>query len=242
MHKKGERQTAIFLPFLAIFFPTTFLPFTKLRFRWSFWDAKHLNWLASYDANEKHRKTQKTRHRLDFLLQNLKRMEIFAFSVITLEPIKIWTCFTPQNVCLNLSFVKDINVVAKKMARNGQKIAICLSPFLSIRRYYCSSYQVLVWFSTNFHLHVALYKSQLDFDSDFVRKQISASQDPHCLLCWGQLWPKFHQIGKICGNLTLKRLIHFCFVLQKRGFLNLNSNNEFIRWFSQSRILNLQNF
>ena len=87
---------------------------------------------------------------------------------------------------------------------------------------YFSYYLVLEWFSTNFHLHVALYKSQFDFDSDFVRKQISASQDPHCLLCWGQLWPMFHQIEKICGNLTLKKNIHFCFILQKRwGSLKL---------------------
>ena len=41
------------------------------------------------------------------------------------EPIKIQTYLAPQNDCLNLSF---INVLGKTMARNDQKIAICLSP------------------------------------------------------------------------------------------------------------------
>ena len=34
------------------------------------------------------------------------------------------TCSAPQNDRLNLSFVKDMNVVGKKMARNGRKTAI----------------------------------------------------------------------------------------------------------------------
>ena len=46
------------------------------------------------------------------------------FCVITFEPIKIQTCSTPQNDRLNLSFMKDIHVVGKKMARNGRKKAI----------------------------------------------------------------------------------------------------------------------
>ena len=54
-------------------------------------------------------------------------MEIFAVCVKTFEPIKIRTCSSPQNDRLNLSFVKDINVVGNKMARNGRKTAIWAS-------------------------------------------------------------------------------------------------------------------
>ena len=45
----------------------------------------------------------------------------FAFCVITFEPIEVQTCSAPQNDRLNLVFVKDIKLVAKKMARNGRK-------------------------------------------------------------------------------------------------------------------------
>jgi hypothetical protein len=51
-------------------------------------------------------------------------MEMFAFCVMTLEPIKIQTCSAPQNDCLNLSLMKDIHVVSGKMARNGRKSVI----------------------------------------------------------------------------------------------------------------------
>jgi hypothetical protein len=48
----------------------------------------------------------------------------FAFYVITSEPIEVQTRSVPQNDRLNLSFVKYIKVVVKKMARNGRKTAI----------------------------------------------------------------------------------------------------------------------
>ena len=52
-------------------------------------------------------------------------MEIFwSFFVITFEPIMIYTCLPPQNDRLNLSFVKDIYVDSRQLARNGQKKAI----------------------------------------------------------------------------------------------------------------------
>ena len=35
--------------------------------------------------------------------------------MITFEPIKIQTCLAPQNDRQNLSFVKDIHVVAKQL-------------------------------------------------------------------------------------------------------------------------------
>ena len=52
-----------------------------------------------------------------FLLQNCKKTEtgIFMFSVISFEPIEIHTGLAPQNDHLNLSFVKDVYVVAKQM-------------------------------------------------------------------------------------------------------------------------------
>ena len=58
-------------------------------------------------------------------------MEIFAFCVITLEPIKILTClvFTPQNDRLILSFGKNIMEMVRKMTRNGCKTAIYQSTF-----------------------------------------------------------------------------------------------------------------
>ena len=43
--------------------------------------------------------------------------------------IKILTLKAPQSDGLNLSFVKDFNVIAKKMARNGHKMAIYESFF-----------------------------------------------------------------------------------------------------------------
>ena len=46
------------------------------------------------------------------------------YYVVAFDPIKILTLKAPQSDGLNLSFVKDFNVVAKKMARNGHKMAI----------------------------------------------------------------------------------------------------------------------
>ena len=51
-------------------------------------------------------------------------LAFFVFCVITVVPIMIQTCSVPQNDRLNLSFVKDIYEVAKKMTRNGRKMAI----------------------------------------------------------------------------------------------------------------------
>ena len=48
----------------------------------------------------------------------------FVFYVITFEPIEVQTRSAPQNYRMNLSFVKHIKVVVKKMASNGQKTAI----------------------------------------------------------------------------------------------------------------------
>ena len=47
---------------------------------------------------------------------------MFAFCVITFEPIEVQTCSAPQNDRQNLVFVKDIKVVVKKMTRNRRKV------------------------------------------------------------------------------------------------------------------------
>ena len=46
------------------------------------------------------------------------------FYVVPFDPIKFLTRYTPQNDRLNLSFLKDFNVVGQKMARKGRKMAI----------------------------------------------------------------------------------------------------------------------
>ena len=43
-------------------------------------------------------------------------------SVVAFDPIDIFTHKAPQNDRLNLSFVKDAYVVAKKLTTNGQKM------------------------------------------------------------------------------------------------------------------------
>ena len=65
--------------------------------------------------------------------------EIFAFYVITFEPIEVQTCSVPQNDRLNLSFVEDFHVHGwLKMARNGRKMAINQSQILGNSLYVSS--------------------------------------------------------------------------------------------------------
>ena len=56
----------------------------------------------------------------------------FPFCVIIIVPIMIQTSLGPQNVRLNLSFVKDFLTVGTKMARNGRKMAIYQMQILMI--------------------------------------------------------------------------------------------------------------
>ena len=51
-------------------------------------------------------------------------MKKIVIYFIAFDPILSFTCWTLQNDCHNLSFVKATNVVGKKMARNGHKMAI----------------------------------------------------------------------------------------------------------------------
>ena len=50
-------------------------------------------------------------------------MTKIVFYVIVFDQIRISICQAHQNDNQNLSFMRNINVVAKKMARNGLKIA-----------------------------------------------------------------------------------------------------------------------
>ena len=52
---------------------------------------------------------------------------------ITLDPIKVLTCSTPQNDCKNLSFVKDKHTHGEKMARKGHAKVIYKFSFVSNR-------------------------------------------------------------------------------------------------------------
>ena len=57
-------------------------------------------------------------------LQARKNTDFNKYFVVAFDPIKISTHYAPQNHRWNLSFVKDIYVVAKKMTTNGPKRAI----------------------------------------------------------------------------------------------------------------------
>ena len=54
----------------------------------------------------------------------IKKKDFNKYYDVAFDPNKIYTHLAPQNDCLNLSFVKDIYVVAIKLARNDQKMAI----------------------------------------------------------------------------------------------------------------------
>ena len=60
-----------------------------------------------------------------FFQTKLKKTEMtkIVFYVIVFDQIRISICYAHQNDNQNLSFMRNINVVAKKMARNGFKIA-----------------------------------------------------------------------------------------------------------------------
>ena len=82
----------------------------------------------------KKRKNHQKQYIRNFFLQNRTKtkMEKIAFCVIAFEPIKIQTHSAPQNDRLNFSFVKDIPVVEKTMARKCREMAIYLSQILVI--------------------------------------------------------------------------------------------------------------
>ena len=50
-------------------------------------------------------------------------MKKIVICVVVFDPIKILVCWAHQNDHQNLSFVKAINVVGRKMTRNTRKMA-----------------------------------------------------------------------------------------------------------------------
>jgi len=53
--------------------------------------------------------------------QARKNTDLNQYFVVDFDPIKISTHYAPQNDRWNLSFVKDIYVVTKKITTNGPK-------------------------------------------------------------------------------------------------------------------------
>ena len=108
----------VFRPFLAIFSPNTWISFTKLKFRQSFWDAKWVyiifgSKLMTKWKTYKSAKNAKNITQIRVFLQNRKKaeMEIFVSCSITFEKIN---CLIPQNDCLYLSFWKIFVLLEKK--------------------------------------------------------------------------------------------------------------------------------
>ena len=71
------------------------------------------NWYQSYDKKHKKAKNAKDEN-VCFCTKSQKKMEIFAFCVITFEPSLYKTCQAPQNDCQSLSFVKVVHTYGKK--------------------------------------------------------------------------------------------------------------------------------
>ena len=87
--------------------------------------------MTQLQKNTKRQKLPKsgTVHKKQVFTKLKKKMEkeIFAFCVITFEPIKLQTCSAPQNDRLNFSFMKDIYVVGEKMASKGRKMDLSVA-------------------------------------------------------------------------------------------------------------------
>ena len=81
--------------------------------------------------NTKTQKKQKMQMSVFVKNGKKKEMKIFAYCVLTFEPIISKTCLPPQNDRQNLSFVKDDNTYCKKMARKGRTEVIYKGTFIS---------------------------------------------------------------------------------------------------------------
>ena len=104
---------AVLRPLMVIFSASTWIFFTKLKFRRS---GRVYILIGSKVM------TQNTNISLSIFFQFCKKSSylcniflfftflrfFFCICAITFEPIKIWTCSTSQNDRLNFSFVKDI--------------------------------------------------------------------------------------------------------------------------------------
>ena len=64
-------------------------------------------------------------------------MTKIVFYVVVSDQIGIYINWAHKNDCQNLSFLRDINEVAKKMVRNGCKMAFmsCKFPFFFLTKF-----------------------------------------------------------------------------------------------------------
>ena len=95
--------------------------------------SPNFNWYKSYDKKHKNVKNKKDANTCFCTKSRKKEMEIFAFCVITFQPIISKSCEAPQNDRHNLSFVKDYHTYGKKMARNGRTKDIYKGTFICIQ-------------------------------------------------------------------------------------------------------------
>ena len=98
-----------------------------------------------------------------FFLQNCKKQEI-VFYVIAFDPSKIQACQAHQNDRRKPNFVKDINVVGKKMSLKGHKMAN--SQIIPV--FYASDYRQSFdsyMYIGGFHLHILVFPFIYKFNS-----------------------------------------------------------------------------
>ena len=80
---------------------------------------------------QKRKKKQKMQMSVFVKNGKKKEMKIFAYCVLTFEPILSKTCKAPQNDRQNLSVVKDEHTYGKKVARKGHTEVISKGTFIS---------------------------------------------------------------------------------------------------------------
>ena len=84
----------------------------------------------SYDKKHKNAKKAKDANVCFCKKWQKKEMKIFAYCVLTFEPIISKICQAPQNDRQNLSFVKDEHTYGKKVARKGRTEVIYKGTFI----------------------------------------------------------------------------------------------------------------
>ena len=130
---RREYKLSVFRTFLALFSSTTWISFTKLKFRRSFWGAEQVCILIGSNQKlwQKCKKCKKQRNHYTnnkFFFTKLKKTEreIFAFFVITFEPIYVDPVSTSKWPS-ELQFCE--------MVRKGRKTAIYQSQVLGTTLY-----------------------------------------------------------------------------------------------------------
>ena len=88
-------------------------------------------------------------------------MKIFAYRVLTFEPIISKTCQAPQNKCQNVSFVKDEHTYGKKVARKGRREVIYKGTFIS-KQSLITNLFVLFYKQVNEIVHIVVVKDLIE--------------------------------------------------------------------------------